>query len=199
MGGKESTSGSSCVTSCSFAPVIVVANGVPSPSAMTWCLVPAFRRSVGFGPVFSPPVNRSHRGAIDQRAGPIDLSLSPKPREQYLMQPTPHSGVLPGYKPSPARDTRPATHLSRQVPPWHSGLEYENNPRQNLPGIDRLPSWIFAASRLGGRKEGADLVPEFIRDENLGHVMRHLRRPSGVCERKLLDVAGASSHFETRS
>jgi hypothetical protein len=49
-----STSGTSWVTSCVFAPVRITASGTPWASVMTWCLLPSFRRSVGFGPVCAP-------------------------------------------------------------------------------------------------------------------------------------------------
>src|SRR5205085_8864838 len=54
MAGIASISGSSCVTSCALAAVKITASGIPPPSVITWCLLPAFALSVGLGPVFCP-------------------------------------------------------------------------------------------------------------------------------------------------
>jgi hypothetical protein len=53
--GMLSTKGNSWLTSGTLAPVTVVASGMPWASVKTWCLVPNFPRSVGLGPVWSPP------------------------------------------------------------------------------------------------------------------------------------------------
>jgi hypothetical protein len=55
MGGIASTNGSSWVESCALAVESRTASGMPFRSTTTWYLVPAFPRSVGFGPVCSPP------------------------------------------------------------------------------------------------------------------------------------------------
>src|SRR5262245_44924682 len=54
-GGMASTNGSSWVTSLVFALVTLAARGMPWPSVTMWCLLPNLLRSVGLGPVFSPP------------------------------------------------------------------------------------------------------------------------------------------------
>src|SRR5258708_37441154 len=53
--GMSSTRGSICVTAASLAPATVVARGMPLASVSTWCFVPNLPRSVGLGPVSSPP------------------------------------------------------------------------------------------------------------------------------------------------
>jgi hypothetical protein len=46
---------STLLESCRLAPVKRTASGTPRPSQITWRLLPRFARSVGFGPVSSPP------------------------------------------------------------------------------------------------------------------------------------------------
>ncbi len=71
-GGIASTKGISCPTSAALAPVNVVASGMPPPSVITWCLLPGFERSVGFGPVFSPPPRARQRRTVNNRTRPVD-------------------------------------------------------------------------------------------------------------------------------
>ena len=44
-----------CVTSLTLAAVTVALRGIPCASVSIWCLLPGLPRSVGFGPVSSPP------------------------------------------------------------------------------------------------------------------------------------------------
>lgn len=54
-GGIASTSGRSMVPAWTLAAVTTATIGVPSASVRMWCLLPGLPRSVGFGPVASPP------------------------------------------------------------------------------------------------------------------------------------------------
>ena len=45
--------------SWTFAAVTCATSGTPRASVTMWCLDPALRRSVGFGPVFSPRIART--------------------------------------------------------------------------------------------------------------------------------------------
>ena len=56
--GKSATKASRWVMSLTFAAVTCATSGTPRASVTMWCLDPALRRSVGFGPVFS----RASRG-----------------------------------------------------------------------------------------------------------------------------------------
>src|SRR5262245_43592135 len=54
-GGIASTTSSNSLTSGTLAAVTVADNGMPCASTTAWCLLPFFPRSVGLGPVSSPP------------------------------------------------------------------------------------------------------------------------------------------------
>jgi hypothetical protein len=56
MGGMASTRGSSCVASWAFAGERWAASGTPFRSTTRWYLEPGLPRSVGLGPVCSPPL-----------------------------------------------------------------------------------------------------------------------------------------------
>ena len=68
--GIASTSGSDWVMSGALAFVSLAAKGIPRASVMIWCLLPNFLRSVGLGPVASPPEGAStwsyRPSALDQ-------------------------------------------------------------------------------------------------------------------------------------
>jgi hypothetical protein len=53
--GIASTNAKASCESFRFAPVRRIASGIPRPSQIRWRLLPRFARSVGFGPVWSPP------------------------------------------------------------------------------------------------------------------------------------------------
>lgn len=72
-GGTSSTSGMTWVTSWAWAPVTVMANEMPLASTRTWTFEPNLRRSVGFGPVFSPPL------------GAFVVALSTSARDQSIL------------------------------------------------------------------------------------------------------------------
>ena len=54
-GGIASTNARASCESFRFAPVRRTASGTPRPSQIRWRLLPRLARSVGFGPVWSPP------------------------------------------------------------------------------------------------------------------------------------------------
>ena len=53
--GIASTNARASCESFRFAPVRRTASGTPRPSQIRWRLLPRLARSVGFGPVWSPP------------------------------------------------------------------------------------------------------------------------------------------------
>ena len=57
--GKSATKASRWVMSLTFAAVTCATSGTPRASVTMWCLDPALRRSVGFGPVFPPRIART--------------------------------------------------------------------------------------------------------------------------------------------
>ena len=56
--GKSATKASRWVMSLTFAAVTCATSGTPRASVTMWCLDPALRRSVGFGPVLFPRASR---------------------------------------------------------------------------------------------------------------------------------------------
>ena len=56
--GKSATRASRWVMSLTFAAVTCATSGTPRASVTMWCLDPALRRSVGFGPTFFPRASR---------------------------------------------------------------------------------------------------------------------------------------------
>jgi hypothetical protein len=72
---KSATKTSRWVMSLTFAAVTCATSGTPRALVTMWCLDPALRRSVGFGPVFFPRASRDrpaahHRPAL-VRAVPV--------------------------------------------------------------------------------------------------------------------------------
>lgn len=67
-GGMPSTRTRVCVTSLTFAAVVMTCSGVPRPSQIRWCLLPVLRRSTGDGPVAAPPFSRG-RGSRPHTRG----------------------------------------------------------------------------------------------------------------------------------
>jgi hypothetical protein len=73
--GKSATKASRWVMSLTFAAVACATSGTPRASVTMWCLDPALRRSVGFGPVFSP-AHRADRPAVHHRPALVEPSPS---------------------------------------------------------------------------------------------------------------------------
>lgn len=82
------------VPSLTFAAVRIIASGTPAVSVIRWCLLPAFRRSTGLGPVFSP-VHRTDGSRIDHCSRKVDLVGLAQLRQQPLVDPLPDVGCLP--------------------------------------------------------------------------------------------------------
>ena len=74
----------------------------PRASVTMWCLDPALRRAVGFGPVFSP-AHRADRPAVHHRPALVEPSPSAQLGEEGLMQATPDDGPFPLHQASPER------------------------------------------------------------------------------------------------
>jgi hypothetical protein len=88
--------------SLTFAAVTCATSGTPRALVTMWCLDPALRRSVGFGPVFFPRASRD-RPAVHHRPALVEPSPSAQLGEEGLMQATPDAGPLPLHQASPAR------------------------------------------------------------------------------------------------
>jgi hypothetical protein len=133
-----------------FAAVSRRASGMPRASVMRWRLEPARPRSVGLGPVSSPPFG-GHAGAVDASTAPVDGTGPTEAVEQDAMVPFPDTGGMPVAQSPSARHARPATHLLGQ----HSqGMPLFNTNRMPLSvarcGIGGRPPFGF------GRSEGSN-------------------------------------------
>ncbi len=116
MGGMASTSESNWVASWALAAERRIASGIPLRSTTTWYLVPGLPRSVGLGPVCSPPFG-AHADAIEARSAPVDGRLVAEPVQQRLVQLLPDPSLLPVAQPSPAGGAAAATQFLGQQPP----------------------------------------------------------------------------------
>src|SRR5215204_7156412 len=94
IGGIASTRGSSCVESCVLAAERRTASGMPLRSTTKWYLEPGLPRSVGFGPVCSPPFCPDAE-AVHVRPAPVDGGLVAQPVQEPLVQALPDAGGLP--------------------------------------------------------------------------------------------------------
>jgi hypothetical protein len=90
------------VMSLTFAAVTCATSDTPRASVTMCCLDPALRRSVGFGPVFSP-AHRADRPAVHHRPALVEPSPSAQLGEEGLMQATPYASPFPLHQASPAR------------------------------------------------------------------------------------------------
>jgi hypothetical protein len=100
IGGMASTSGSSWVASWALAAESRTASGMPLRSTTKWYFEPGLPRSVGFGPVASPPFWRGK--AVHARPRPVEGRLVAQPVQQLRVQLLPDAGLLPIPQPPPA-------------------------------------------------------------------------------------------------
>ena len=106
-----------------FAPVRRPANGTPPPSQIRW-LLPRLVRSVGFGPVWSPPC--THGGNNYPRSRPINLSSRVRPIQERKVDQIPHRRPVA----SRARDASTSSPTRTRVPAGASATEYRCKGRR---------------------------------------------------------------------
>lgn len=143
--GTASTNGSSSVMSGQLAALSRATSGMPFASVRRWCLLPALRRSVGFGPVVSP-AQRADGGTVDHPAREIELAAPSQFGEQHLVHALPDARALPGDEASPTDRPGSAAHLPRQHIPWDAAAQDEQDAAQ------------YRAVR-NGRPAGVSVVP----------------------------------------
>lgn len=115
-GGTASRVGAIIQLSCRLAPLIVRPSGVPSPSTNRCRFVPALPRSVGLGPVSSPPLSYAWRRCRarpgSSRAG-RHCAAAPAGPDVALARPRPHAtppaAASTSCRCSPSLQARPAT------------------------------------------------------------------------------------------
>ena len=174
IGGRASTVTAIFRLSCTVAADKVTANGMPWRSTPRWRFVPDWPRSVGCGPVGSPPGSGDASG-VNRRSGPINLPGFAELVPQHLVALRPHPGRLPGPQPPPAGQTTATTHFRRHHLPRDAAREHEHAARAPRP------IRLGALSALGGRwswwQQRFDESPQLIRYK----FWRHTRHTSLVC------------------
>jgi hypothetical protein len=128
--GKVSTIGSRWVMLLTLAAVTCATSGTPRASVMRWCLEPALRRSLRFGPV-SFPAHRAHRAAVDDRPALVEAAATAQFSEDRFIEPLPHTRALPPDQAPPACAARAASHLARQHLPGNAGPDDEEDTGQD--------------------------------------------------------------------
>src|SRR5690242_8247982 len=157
-----SISGMSWVTSCRLPPVSVAASGMPPASVITWCLDPARARSTGLGPVLAPLLALARA----TRPPPPATSRSPggvEPGQQHLVQPLPHSRLVPVPQPPPAGHPRPVSQLLRRELPRDAGVQHEQDPAQRVAVIQPPPAGM-PEPPLRHRQQRLDQLPQAVLD-----------------------------------
>jgi hypothetical protein len=96
------------------------------------CLLPALRRSVGFGPVFSA-MHSPYRRTFGNDTGEIALIGATQFIQQHTVQLAPYAGLLPGTHPAPTGHTRATPHFLRQHFLQNSRLQNKQDARQYAP------------------------------------------------------------------
>jgi hypothetical protein len=168
IAGTASTMGSSSTESWVLAADSPTARGMPRRSVSRWYLDPGLPRSVGFGPVSSPPLG-AHAGRIQAGPRPVELAIAAELVQQHLMQALPHPGALPVPQPPPAGDRATAAELAgRQQPPGDTGAQLIDDAGQRGAVINAGAAAI--AGRWSGQ-QGLDGLPEGVRNKGLdsGH------------------------------
>ena len=104
-----------------------------SPSAPATAAPSARRRRPALAAAPAPAASRT----VECRTAPVQLSGAVQPLQQGAVQAGPHARPLPITQPSPARHARAAPHLLRQVLPWQTGAQHEQDAGQRHPVRDR--------------------------------------------------------------
>jgi hypothetical protein len=101
-GGTASTICSSSMESWVLAADSPTASGMPPRSTSRWYLEPGLPRSVGLGPVSSPPFG-AHAERVQASSRPVKLAVVAELIEQQMVQTLPDPGALPVAQPPASR------------------------------------------------------------------------------------------------
>jgi len=124
--------------SLTFAAVTCATSGTPRAPVTMWCLGPALRRSVGFGPVFFP-AHRADRPAVHHHPA---LVSRPRPRSSARR-------VSCKRRQTPARShfTKRRQHVLPEPHPISRGNICHGNPPRST---NRMPVSVHSASSKRG-------------------------------------------------
>jgi len=83
--------------------------------------------------------------------------------QQYLVQRTPHPGLMPVAQPAPAGHARAEAEFLGQELPWDRGVEHEQDPAQRLAVI-QPPTAGMPEPALDHRQQRLDPLPQAVLD-----------------------------------
>jgi hypothetical protein len=98
---------------------------------------------------------------------PIDEPLGAEEAEKLLPQLLPDAGLGPLFEPPPTGHAATATHLDRKLLPRRASTQDEEDAKQALAVGNARPAALGIRHVLG--EERLDEVPQFIRQQRLGH------------------------------
>lgn len=164
---------SSSLQSCRLAPSSTIDKGPPSASTSKLFLVPAFPRSVGLGPVFSPTESRFVCAAIGGLPSPVKTAQLGTLRDQFGPYTLEYTVVRPYLK--PVMNPTVIAELARNMIPLASRTQAKNYRLKNTTEI-HCPF----SPNLGGRavlgKHRLKAFPKLIRNgPNSRHHFQLLR------------------------
>ena len=73
-------------------------------------------------------MHRAHRATVDDRPGPIDVTVASEPIQQRKVDQIPHTGLLPIAQASPTGHPRAAAQFLRQHLPRNAAAQHERMP-----------------------------------------------------------------------
>jgi len=125
-------------------------------------LLPDLLRSVGLGPVSSPPSGGLAKGGVDQRPRPVDLVGPVEFGQQQGMQLLPDPRPVPEAQVVAARLAAAAAEVGGQVVPGDAGLGHEQDAGEDLAVVQRLAAGEAEAARGRRGQQGLELLPQGI-------------------------------------
>jgi hypothetical protein len=131
---------------------------------------------------------RRYAGRINARSVPRDLVVFAESMQYCLVNTLPYTRLHPFVQATPAGHSATAPKLTRQILPWYSGPEDEQNPGQCRPVTDAW-STTFRRRRVYWEMS-CNKGPEFVRNECFGHGISPAKnRPSMLMPGPLLCMA----------
>ena len=155
------------MTSLTLAAVTVAANGMPWASVSTWCLLPDLPRSVGFGPVSSPPSGALAKEASIKARRQSIWSAAVEFGQQHRVQLPPDAGLVPEPQVVAAGLAATAAEFGGQVVPGDAGLEDEQDAGEDLAVVQGLAAGEAEAAWGRGRQQRLETFPQGIGDRGL--------------------------------
>jgi hypothetical protein len=140
---------------------------VPRASVTIAVVAPRPRAIHGAGAGLFAPADGADVTGVHDEPTEADPRGAPEVGQQDLRDPVPDAGHLPVAQAIPTGQAATAAHLLRPVLPGDAGLEDEDDPGEDLAIVAE------GASACGLRRmrwdERLDELPEFVREEWLGH------------------------------